>query len=178
MIKEDPQEQKYNLNVKEEDIKPQITQQEQGQLNFEQAANLMQYYPGGPQLVADDLYSAGDGDFLPSMSSGVYGTTSSGYASPMSSTYGSESQNGYFRAPYNQFDVGGGMNGLGGFAASSSDGIHGLSNSRPSGMSGSMSIPSSVPRSSPQNFQYLQHGLAYQQQPEEQGKLGTPFIVE
>jgi hypothetical protein len=144
VIKEDPREEKYNF--KQEDHKPQ-TIEEQGQLNLEQAANLMQYYDGRSQLVVDDLYGAGD--FGGGMSAGVYGT-SSGYASPMASAYGLDSQNGYFSASYGSSGMGSSMNGL-----------------------------SSVPRSSPQqSHQYQQYGLPYQRQPDDLGHPDSPLIVE
>lgn len=99
-IKEGPREEKYNFK-EEVDHKPQITQ-EQGQLNLEQAANLIQYYDNGSQLVVDDLYGAGD--FGGGMSG--YGT-SSGYATPMGSAYGLDSSNGYFPALYSSASMGG-----------------------------------------------------------------------
>jgi alkylation response protein AidB-like acyl-CoA dehydrogenase len=142
-IKEDPREEKYNMNFKAEegDHKPRVTHEQGQQLNLQDAANLMQYYDNSSQLVVDDLYSAGD--FGGSMS--AYGT-SSGYTAPMGSAYGLESQNGYFGAPYSS----------GGMA-----GVNGLS---------------SVPRSSPQGFQYQQHIPPYPA--EEQGHSDSPLIVE
>ncbi|KAE9371981.1 hypothetical protein N431DRAFT_535641 [Stipitochalara longipes BDJ] len=120
---------------------------EGGTLNLEQAANLMQYYDNGSQLVVDDLYGAGD--FGGGMAG--YGT-SSGYATPMGSAHGLDSQGGYFAAPYTSSAVSG---------MSSMSGMGGLS---------------SVPRSSPQSFQYQQHSLPYQ--PKEQGHSDSPLIVE
>lgn len=92
------------------DIKPQGLGlgEEQGCLNLEQAANLMQYYDNGsqPSLLVDDLYSAGD------YGGGIsaYGT-SSGYATSMGSGYGLDSQSGYYASPYNSAGMGG-MGGL------------------------------------------------------------------
>ncbi len=108
-IKEDPREEKYNINFKSEEgggHKQRITHEQGQQLNLQDAANLMQYYDNGSQLVVDDLYSAGD--FGGSMS--AYGT-SSGYTTPMVSAYGLESQNGYFGAPYSSAGMAG-VNGL------------------------------------------------------------------
>jgi hypothetical protein len=103
-IKEDTREEKYNFK-EEVDHKPQVTQ-EQGQLNLEQAANLLQYYDNGSQLVVDDIYVAGD--FGAGMS--AYSTSPS-YATPMGSAYGIDSSSAYFAAPYSPTSMGS-MNGL------------------------------------------------------------------
>ena len=115
-----------NFKSEEGDHKPRITHELGQQLNLQDAANLMQYYDNGSQLVVDDLYSAGD--FGGSMS--AYGT-SAGYATPMGSAYGLESQSGYFGAPYSSAGM---------------TCVNGLS---------------SVPRSSHPSFQYQQHISPY-----------------
>jgi hypothetical protein len=157
-IKEGPREEKYNFKTEGGggggDHKPQIIQ-EQGQLNLEQAANLMQYYDNGSQLGVDDLYGAGE--YGGGMSG--YGA-SSGYATPMVSAYDLEPQNGYFGAEYDPTSV----------MSSASSIMRSMRNM------GSMGGLGSVPRSSQQSFQYQQHSLPYQ--PEDQGHSDSPLIVE
>ncbi len=93
VLKSDPVDTKEKFVVKEEE-------QQQGQLDLEQATNLMQYYGnnsqyGASQLGDDDVYGASE--FGGGMSG--YGTPS-GYATPMGAAFGLQSQTDYYAAPY------------------------------------------------------------------------------
>jgi hypothetical protein len=154
-IKEDPCEEKYNFKTEGgaagEDIKPQIMR-DQGQLNLEQAVNLMQYYDNDSQVAVDDLYGAGE------YGGGISGYgTSSAYDTSMGSAYDFDE---HIRTTYDPVDS---ING----------GIHQM---RQLGYFGGMNKSSSVPRSSQQTFQYKQHGLLFQA--EDQGHSDCPLIVE
>lgn len=91
-LKSDPVDTKEKFVVKEEE--------QQGQLDLEQATNLIQYYDNTPpygasQLGGDDVY--GTNDYGGGMSG--YGTPS-GYATPMGAAFGIQSQADYYAAPY------------------------------------------------------------------------------